>query len=409
MLGELWGGMGWDCFPIIAFAFIGSPMFFGNSVQAATIYVDQDGIGGSCSDSRDRTTAQNISTPICSPARGLAIATSGDTLALRKATYKPAATLVLNIPGLHVQSYNSEPVIVDFVNAGPVVGFELTADSIVLETLEIMNAQQECVESSAGATNAIIRKNHVHHCGLTNVGGKFQNCVDTDGNNTLIEGNRLHDSGSHLVYVVGNGITIRNNLIYKTDTGNGKEYGIQVGTGPFPDNRVIASHVTIAHNVIGEIIHRSSIVLYASGATLDTIKIMNNVLYDNAQFPIYIYEGTFTGVNEIRNNIYAGNAYGNCLGDNLSSGCITAPASFSVSNNQTFSSSNSLNWVDLPNHDFHLKVGSPAIDVALAGYASTDFDGRTRPIGSGPDIGPYEFTSGDSTAPAAPQNVRITP
>jgi hypothetical protein len=41
--------------------------------------------------------------------------------------------------------------------------------------------------------------------------------------------------------------------------------------------------------------------------------------------------------------------------------------------------------------DFHLKMGSPAIDMGIATSASTDYDGNARPQGAAFDIGAYEF------------------
>jgi len=42
--------------------------------------------------------------------------------------------------------------------------------------------------------------------------------------------------------------------------------------------------------------------------------------------------------------------------------------------------------------DYRLQQGSPAIDSGTAtGAPSTDLDGKKRPVGSGYDIGPYEY------------------
>ena len=48
-------------------------------------------------------------------------------------------------------------------------------------------------------------------------------------------------------------------------------------------------------------------------------------------------------------------------------------------------------FVDLPQADFHLAPGSPAIDAAEAGLpVDIDLDGHARPNGSAPDMGAYE-------------------
>ncbi len=49
-------------------------------------------------------------------------------------------------------------------------------------------------------------------------------------------------------------------------------------------------------------------------------------------------------------------------------------------------------FVDLPNFDYHLTETSPCIDAGTSeGAPLTDFDGNTRPIGNGWDIGAYEY------------------
>jgi len=65
------------------------------------------------------------------------------------------------------------------------------------------------------------------------------------------------------------------------------------------------------------------------------------------------------------------------------------------------------------NYNFHLQTNSPAINVGTAvvsPYVAKDFDGLSRPQGSLYDIGPYEYASGgDTTPPAAPNNLKIMP
>jgi len=49
-------------------------------------------------------------------------------------------------------------------------------------------------------------------------------------------------------------------------------------------------------------------------------------------------------------------------------------------------------FVDLPNFDYHLTATSPCIDAGTSeGAPVTDFDGNTRPVGNGWDIGAYEY------------------
>ncbi|HET90862.1 MAG TPA: DUF11 domain-containing protein, partial [Chloroflexi bacterium] len=58
-------------------------------------------------------------------------------------------------------------------------------------------------------------------------------------------------------------------------------------------------------------------------------------------------------------------------------------------------------------HDYHLRIGSPAIEAGTGVGVTSDADGRPRPIGNNPDLGAYEFPAGVSvTKDASPQLVQ---
>jgi hypothetical protein len=58
-----------------------------------------------------------------------------------------------------------------------------------------------------------------------------------------------------------------------------------------------------------------------------------------------------------------------------------------------------LNYADAANNDYHLTSGSTAIDVGIptTNAAATDADGDTRPAGTSPDAGAYEYGGQPST------------
>jgi hypothetical protein len=91
--------------------------------------------------------------------------------------------------------------------------------------------------------------------------------------------------------------------------------------------------------------------------------------------------------------------------NNLWNGAGAAPTNINDTNSQTgaplFTSAVVAN--------FHLAVGSPAIDhgsTAVNALVSTDYDGNARPQGSAPDIGAFESTG---VSLPTPQNLTIGP
>ena len=381
---------------------LGTGLWSSTATAGVRVYVDKDGRGGSCNDSRDYATAQNPATPVCSIERGMALAQAGDTVLVRGATFVRSGPLGLGKANIVLKAYPGELVILDFSGAATGNGINFGADGVVLEGFEITNAPEEGV---AGwfTNNIVIRRNHVHHCGLVLVNGKYQNGVTAYGTNVLIEQNHVHDTGSHNLYIYGDRITVRNNVIYRTiaplDRGS---YGIQVGT-----TGANCTNITIAHNVISESVNRSSVVLYAPSATISNVVIVNNVLMANANNPVYVYNDagvatTFSAI-QIKNNVFAQNA-GNCVYFTATGSCSTPPGTFTVSGNLVYTSTSLLGFRNLATRDYYPAAGSVLLNAALPGYATNDYVGTTRPQGSAPDIGAYEGLVGggpDVIAPAA--------
>lgn len=391
-------------------------MLWAGHSAAATLYVDKDGRGGSCSDSRDRTAAQNIATPLCSVPRALAIALNGDTVLVRGATYTFTSTLFITRSNFTLKAYPGETPVLDFTNARNGDGSDTRGlyihqgSNVTIEGLEITGAPAEGIQIWSNGTR--ILRNHIHHCGVQgDAGGTAQDCIDTDADDVLIEGNRIHDSGSHNVYVTGNRITIRNNLIYGIVAPLGRNArNIKIATAGSGGS---AADVVISHNVLGNYnppgttYGYNNVVLDPQDvARVGSVTMVNNVMFGSAGGPVLVYnDAAVNGPVTIRNNIFAGNGGGNCVDVNGS--CTGLPTKYTVQGNLTYSSSSSIGLQNLSAFDFYPMSGSPMIDAALAGFASVDYLLRPRPAGSAPDIGAYEFATGpDIWPPAAIRDLR---
>lgn len=353
-----------------------------SAARSATVYVDQHGVAGTCDDGHSYAEAQNAATPLCTIAAALTVAQAADEIVVRQGAYVPAAPIDVTVAGVTLRAYDGEAVTLDLSGAGDDKGVKLRADGVVLEGFEITGAHEECVQGYGTGTHAVVRHNHIHHCGLVKVDDKYQNCMDSDGDGMLIEANVMHDSGSHVLYITGNDVTVRNNILYRSTPPEGRgSYGIQVGT-----DGANMSRVSIVHNAIGESENRSGIVLYAPNGSIADVVIANNVFWDNAQYGVSSYNtATYGGVNRIQNNVFAGNVSGD-MSD--------IPTSFQVDGNQSLASSAEVGWRDLPSHDLWPEDDSVLVDAALPGMADADLLDTARPQGPAPDIGPYEWFEG---------------
>jgi len=395
---------------------LGITMLWVGPSAAATIYVDKDGRGGSCSDSRDRATARNISTPVCSVPRALAIALDGDTVLVRAGTYTFTSTAFITRSNFTLKAYPGETPVLDFTNARNTDGSDTRGlyihqgTNVTIEGLEITGAPAEGIQIWSNATRILY--NHIHHCGVQgDASGTAQDCIDTDADDVLIEGNRIHDSGSHNVYVTGNRITIRNNLIYGIVAPLGRNArNIKIatgGSGGSGDNVVISHNVLGNYNPPGASYGYNNVVLDPQDvARVGTVTMVNNVMFGSASTPVLVYnDASVVGPVTIRNNIFAGNGGGNCV--NVNGSCSGLPSKYTVQGNLSFSGSSSIGFGNLSGFDFSPVSGSPMIDAALPGYADWDYLQRRRPVGPASDIGAHEFGAAvDTMSPAAIRDLR---
>ena len=139
---------------------------------------------------------------------------------------------------------------------------------------------------------------------------------------------------------------VRNNVIYRNHSGG---HGLRIVWGT---EAVVVVHNTISGNSKGFLL-----------GTPDAF-VHNNIIFNNTVN--FTDEGTRTDAND---NLFTNPSFAN------------------------------------PNAgDFRLLQGSSAIDAGVAlPDVKQDLEGNPRPIGTGWDIGAYEFTQ----APAAPSNLRL--
>jgi parallel beta-helix repeat protein len=257
-------------------------------------------------------------------------------------------------------------------------------DSIIENNL-VYNNDELGIHNSSGNYNIIIRNNIVHDNGRQGIAGN-QVWDSIYANNTVYSNGKLDStSADGIVIWSSRNITITGNMIY-----NNPGYGIEIpsalGDGK-PANPIVTNNVI--YNNLGGIQFSAPV----SGGV-----IYNNIIASNTRAGLFFYSTT-TG-NTVKNNIFyqntnqlwdsSGNTYDyNLYYPNIS---FASKGIHDISGDPMF--------IDFANvilslRNYHLKSTSPAIDAGynLGSLVTNDFDGITRPRGSGYDIGAYEFSS----------------
>ena len=250
-------------------------------------------------------------------------------------------------------------------------------------------------------SNGFVQGNKVHdiQCsGCAGSGGAGIN-VDNGSAYTAVDSNVVYNIDAagkghadslyvHGIYVHTYYNLIRNNLVYNC-AGWGVEQGHEV------------SDSTIVNNTILECGGGVMIGTGGSSGNSDNNRINNNVLVYNGPG----YNGHGDGIDAIANygphNTITDNLFYGNQPDNISSALDGyATISGSISNVDPASGSVFVQWKSNGSGDYHLKSGSPAINVGTsAGAPPFDIDGGKRPAGGAWDIGAYEFGAADSKWP----------
>jgi hypothetical protein len=225
----------------------------------------------------------------------------------------------------------------------------------------------------------VVEGNHVHH--IANYDTTTQYGLDGSFDNEetsyiTYNGNVFHDIGrtgpptmnlnlDHGIYTCGKHNVITNNVFYHNNVG----WGVQVAGYKTVDDLLIGNN-TFAFGK-----SRGQIVLWQP---CHNVTIQNNIFYRPARAnAINFFEADLKNVVLRRNLVFGGG-----LKDDDDNGACQVSETITGKDPR---------FVDPEHGDFHLKPGSPAIDMGLADRAPrTDLDGHKRPQGKGVDIGAYE-------------------
>jgi hypothetical protein len=330
------------------------------------------------------------------------------------------------------------------------------ADYVILDNLTITHAYSACVQTTddggVDVTNITIQDGTFSYCGTYGI----SMCCDTT-DSTASSNEISYSSWDSAVNSTaglkmwGNGtnnLTIENNDIHDNGTGQAGARGVGIWVDQTGAGIIVRYNECYDNNYHGILVERTSgtsvyynlsysnsgniytagiAVVGNDGGNANDNLIYNNTIYDNDPRGIWIYGDGITADcikdNLIKNNIIEGSATVELLahdgGDNagtsgsgnvFSNNCLGAEytgfVSWTGAGKNTYDdwetayggTTNSAEadplFLDAASANFRLNYGSPAVDAGTDVSLTEDYEGKTVPYGSAPEIGAYELIPG---------------
>jgi parallel beta-helix repeat protein len=213
---------------------------------------------------------------------------------------------------------------------------------------------------STGITFFTCTRSQMTHNVVTNHRGIHANAltVYVDSDDVLVEGNIAYGGGHAFTVQDSANVTVRNNILHS----NGAVVGIWTG---------YHRNLRFEHNLILGADRGASwsagITTSPRGVEVDGLHVHNNIMAGSS--------GTLPG--QFSHNIYT-RLGENDRKDQLPEGSILVEDSTQL-------------FVNPAEHDYRPRPGSPAIDAGRDVGVPRDIEGTSRPQGSAPDIGAYEY------------------
>jgi Right handed beta helix region/Protein of unknown function (DUF1565) len=383
-----------------------------SAAEGATYYVSTSG--------NDANSGTQTS-PFQTIAKGLSVIKVGDTLYIRGGTYAetidsnrqtiptgtsytaggvvtiaayPGETVTLrpsrcgnivNLAHAYIQYIIFDRLVLDAINCDFGLGTFSTTHHIRVQNCEFKNAAYNNVNVGRDAHHYEFLKVVSHDAGYRISGGSGGNQgygLYIEGSDNLVDGGSFYGNSGYNIHLysgytqVPNRNVIRNVVSYNCCSLGPSQAGILLAKGD----------ANMAYN---NIIYGNPNGLEV-GYGASNSKVYNNTIYSHTNNGISVRASTEVNT-IIKNNILFKN-----------------PTSINNAGTSTILSNNLVAtdpmFVDAPTGNFHLQVGSPAIDAGTTlSDLRLDKDGVARPQGRAYDIGAYEFTL--SLQP--PTNLRV--